>query len=258
MLAVSPPRLKGFPREVSTTNPLAALESLMLLDLITIFHTLLTLFLITQTRVTNIPLFLLFQIQEYLLSTLKLNATQTTLSTLLFGYTSFFAFGNSNAISSIDLSNAYNGVSGFNVLAVGVLLFASNWAGPIIWSVTCIKLLIHQRSASELPEVAKNAKRRWVEAEMDHLLPPKSKAETLDPKVEEDPFFNHVALLTLFTAVSLVAVMAACTALRTHLFIWTVFSPKYLYAMAWGLGFHFIISIGLGGVLWGICGGDDS
>lgn len=46
---------------------------------------------------------------------------------------------------------------------------------------------------------------------------------------------SHVGLLTLFTGAMLLSVMAACTALRTHLFIWTVFSPKYLFAMAWGL-----------------------
>ena len=46
------------------------------------------------------------------------------------------------------------------------------------------------------------------------------------------------------------AVMAACTLLRTHLFIWTVFSPKYLYAMAWAVGWHLFVSVGLGRVLW--------
>jgi ethanolaminephosphotransferase len=47
---------------------------------------------------------------------------------------------------------------------------------------------------------------------------------------------THVSLLTLWTGVSLVSVMVACTLLRTHLFIWTVFSPKFLFAAAWGVG----------------------
>ena len=74
-----------------------------------------------------------------------------------------------------------------------------------------------------------------------------------DPAKQEQPpsyFFNHLAWLTLFTSFSLLAVMAACTALRTHLFIWTVFSPKYLYAMTWGVAFHLGINVGWGSVMW--------
>lgn len=60
----------------------------------------------------------------------------------------------------------------------------------------------------------------------------------------------HLALLTVFTASALFFVMAACTLLRTHLFIWTVFSPKYLYSMAWSLGQHLVVNIGLGSLLF--------
>lgn len=60
---------------------------------------------------------------------------------------------------------------------------------------------------------------------------------------------DHVALLTLFTGVMLASVMASCTALRTHLFIWTVFSPKYLFAMAWGVAWHLGITVGLGSLV---------
>ncbi|PBP20536.1 GPI ethanolamine phosphate transferase [Diplocarpon rosae] len=105
-------------------------------------HDLLTLFLITQSRVTNIPLILLFEIQFYLLADLDLNLYEITTTSLLLQYSSFFAFGGSNAISSVDLSSAYNGISGYNVLAVGALTFASNWTGPIFWtSATNIMLL---------------------------------------------------------------------------------------------------------------------
>jgi len=68
--------------------------------------------------------------------------------------------------------------------------------------------------------------------------------------VESGVYRRHVTLLTVFAAASVGSVMAACTALRTHLFIWTVFSPKYLYCMAWSLGQHLIVNIGLGGLLY--------
>jgi ethanolaminephosphotransferase len=178
-------------------------------------HDLLTLLLITQSRATNIPLLLLMEIKFYTLNDLDLSLVEITTTSLLLQYSSFFAFGGSNAISSIDLSSAYNGVSGYNVLAVGVLTFVSNWAGPIFWtSATNIILLRLRRKGGK-----------------DLLLP-------------------HLALLTMFVAGSLCFVMAACTVLRTHLFIWTVFSPKYLYSMAWSLGQHLAINMSFGSLLY--------
>lgn len=178
-------------------------------------HELLTLFLITQSRATNIPLFLLYSVQLYLLSGLDLTTTEITLTSLLLQQASFFAFGNSNAISSIDLSSAYNSVSGYNVVAVGILTFVSNWAGPIFWTSGTVLLLLQLRRTG-----AKNV------------------------------LLQHLSLLTAFTTASLLAVMVACTFLRTHLFIWTVFSPKYLYAMAWSLAQHLVISVSFGSALY--------
>ncbi|KAH9221149.1 GPI ethanolamine phosphate transferase-like protein 2 [Leptodontidium sp. 2 PMI_412] len=184
-------------------------------------HDLLTLFFITQSRATNIPLILLFEIQFYLLNDLDLNLIEISTTSLLLQYMSFFAFGGSNAISSVDLSSAYNGVSGYNVLAVGILTFASNWTGPIYWtSATTIMLL-------RLRQTRVAGKEKNV-----NLL------------------HQHLALLNVFVTSSLVFVMAACTILRTHLFIWTVFSPKYLYSMAWSLGQHLGVNVGLGSLLY--------
>ena len=128
---------------------------------------------------------------------------------------SFFAFGGSNALSSVDLSSAYNGVSDYNVLAVGILTFVSNWAGPVFWtSATNLMLLrLHRQGQKNLLR-------------------------------------QHLAMLTVFVTASLFFVMAACTLLRTHLFIWTVFSPKYLYSMAWSLGQHICINMGFGSLLF--------
>jgi ethanolaminephosphotransferase len=178
-------------------------------------HGLLVLFLMTQSRATNIPVLLIFQVQLSLLEKLDLNPIETTTTSLLLQYASFFAFSGSNAISSIDLSSAYNGVSGYNVLAVGLLTFVSNWSGPIFWtSATNILLLrLHRKGARNV----------WKQ---------------------------HLSLLTLFVTISLVGVMVACTVLRTHLFIWTVFSPKYLYSMAWAFGQHLLVNVVLGSFLF--------
>ncbi|KAF3038115.1 major facilitator super transporter protein [Didymella heteroderae] len=226
-------------------------------DLATAFLDMFTLFLLTQTKAQNVPLYLLFRIQFFFLTLLPLTQSQTALTTLLLSQTSFFALGLNNSISSIDLSNAYNGVSGYNILAVGLLVFVSNWAGPVYWSVAGVCLLggYGENSARETRSdsitTGAKPKRSWVEAEHAHLHDlAKPKAQIADGKQEKDVWTSHVALLTLFTGVMLASVMAACTALRTHLFIWTVFSPKYLFAMAWGMAWHLGVSLGLGGLVW--------
>jgi len=178
-------------------------------------HDLLILFLVTQSRATNIPLLLVFEILFYLINNLNLNLVEITITSLLLQYMSFFAFGGSNAISSIDLSSAYNGVSGYNVVAVGILTFVSNWTGPIFWTSATNLMLLRLRKLGH-----------------------------------KNLLVQHLGLLTVFVTSSLFCVMAACTLLRTHLFIWTVFSPKYLYVMAWSMGQHLCINMGLGSLLY--------
>ena len=172
------------------------------------FQDIFTLFLLTQTRTVNIPLFLIFYIQMRLLESIHLSVMEISTTSLLCQFASFFALGGTNAISSVDLSNAYNGVSGYNVLAVGILTFISNWAGPIWWSVATCRLLVGSHMSRSVPSAV----------------------------------IDHFVNLTTFMAYSTTFVMAACYFLREHLFIWTVFSPKYLYTLAWVFGQHLVVN----------------
>lgn len=180
-----------------------------------LIHELLTLFLMTQSRITNIPIFLLFEILLHFLGSFNLSVVETTLTSLIFQYTSFFLLGGSNAISSIDLSSSYNGIDEYNIIAVAVLTFCGNWAGPLWWT-SATNLLLFER----------------------HRQGPQKN------------LFRHLSLLTAFNAASVMAVMLACTVLRTHLFIWTVFSPKYLYSMAWSIGQHLCVNVTIGSLLF--------
>ncbi|KAI5804032.1 alkaline-phosphatase-like protein [Peziza echinospora] len=54
---------------------------------------------------------------------------------------------------------------------------------------------------------------------------------------------------TFFFAWAATATMASCAVLRTHLFIWTVFSPKFLYTLMWSV----LVHVGVGGS-WGFGG----
>jgi ethanolamine phosphate transferase 2 subunit G len=134
------------------------------------------------------------------------SSSDLTVTALLLQYSSFFVLGGSNAISSVDLSNAYNGIAGYNVIAVGILTLISNWAGPIWW-VFATAVVMSASSA-----------------------------------INRTAVFEHFALLTLFTAFSTLSVMVACMVLREHLFIWTVFSPKFLFTVAWVVGQHVLVN----------------
>ncbi|KAJ4367042.1 major facilitator super transporter protein [Neocucurbitaria cava] len=167
----------------------------------------LTLFLVTQTKAQNIPLYLLFRLQFFFLSLLDLSPTATTTTTLLLTHTSFFALGNSNAISSIDLSNSYNGISGYNVLAVGLLVFLSNWAGPIYWSLAGILLLGGHGSTQRYINTDELHVADWVAKEREYLNQMARKEEERRDSRRDGGAAKvwgaHVALLTFWTGVSL-------------------------------------------------------
>ncbi|KAI9040880.1 mannose-ethanolamine phosphotransferase LAS21 [Aspergillus affinis] len=77
-----------------------------------ILHEALALLLLTQSRITNIPIFLIFRIQLNILASVELQPIELAIMSILMQYTTYFALGGSNAISSVDLSNAYNGAIG--------------------------------------------------------------------------------------------------------------------------------------------------
>lgn len=216
-----------------------------------VLHDLLTVFLATQSRFWNVPLILVFGIQFRMLEKLSapftsgskpiLTPFEISLSSLLLQHVAFFALGGSNNISSLDLSNVLNGVSGFNVVVVGALTFLSNWVGPVFWSLGGIVLL-----------------RRWADGEVQRVKEKDDREEGRLSPVREDGnvveggdgvYRQQIALWTLFWSIVGSAVMASCYMHRAHLFIWTVFSPKYIYTMTWSVLHLAAMSIGMGS-LW--------
>lgn len=185
----------------------------------------------------------------------NLNSLQLAFSCLLHSHASFFALGNSNAISSIDLSNAYNGVSGYNVLAVAVLLFASNWAGPIWWTTWGISQL--SRNKLLIASSEKSPEQYFSFEGESKTLSAKSVEPSSRPHMNygDEPLSAYQVFATIYTffyAGALSSIMVACLVLRDHLFIWSVFSPKYLYVMAWTIAFHLGVSIGFGSIFWSL------
>lgn len=139
--------------------------------------------LLLQTSSANIPLFLIFEILTSVTPDITPNFS------LCLQNLTFFQFGGTNSIATVNLTNAYNGVSSnYNIYVVGVLMFLSNYAPSIYWALS--------------------------------LIPQSYKQKTLR--------LQHYYITGT-------CLMIACIALRYHLFIWSVFSPKLCYYAAWSL-----------------------
>ena len=180
------------------------------------FVALATVLLVNQLRATNIPTILLLHfIWTTLDSRTDIKCNEFSVWTLLLSHVSFFALGGTNGISSIDLSNSYNGIGAYNAVAVGFLLFVSNWVGPIYFSIQGLVVQLN-RTENSL---------KW------------------------STWSHHVRRLSFFMAMAVLGIETACTVLREHLFVWTVFSPKFLYAGAWVGGWHLGVNILLGAAI---------
>ncbi|KAK8007876.1 hypothetical protein PG989_001866 [Apiospora arundinis] len=191
-------------------------------------HHLYTVLALTQSRVTNLPLFLLFQILQLFLERLaapRLETAEISTTSLVLQLASFFAMG------------------GHQRHLVG---------RPVE------RVQRHQRRklAAATATAATTPTNGAAEISATGGTMTKDSGEESESKSSsnssssESVWHQHIALWTVFVTASLGFVMAACTALRTHLFIWTVFSPKYLYSMAWSLGQHLLVNVGLGGLLY--------
>ncbi len=212
----------------------------------TLLH-LLTLLCITQSRPANIPVYPLLLLPYSLLPVLSISPIDISTTVILLQHTAFFALGGSNSIASVDLSSAYNGVGSFDVAAVGVLTFLGNWGGSVVASLGGIVLLL-----GVADDNTKGGGHKGGEREIDNNDRGVCDRETGHKGVDDKwgVWKGHVAVLTVVVAGGVVGVMAACTVLRTHLFVWTVFSPKYLYCVAWSLGQHLMVDVALGGVVY--------
>jgi len=175
------------------------------------------LFLLNQTKLENMGLLVcVILVQKLVCRLLGPSASPSYLFTynLLLQNFSFFCMGNTNALSSIDLSNSFNGLRSYDVIPVGILTFISNWSLPIVASLGSLQLI--KNSASQ--------------------------NNPIESLIRLKLLFNM-----LFYSVAGSSLLMSCFNLRFHLFIWTVFSPKLLFFLSW-FGLHNLLFDSLFGV----------
>ncbi|KAJ8294551.1 GPI ethanolamine phosphate transferase 2 [Rhodotorula toruloides] len=99
-----------------------------------------SLLLVSLTRPANVPLICAFWIQHEAVSRLarRADASPAQLAFLVaaFQATGFFGLGGSNSLASVDLSQAYNGLSSYSFALVSLLTYFSNFSLPILHSLS--------------------------------------------------------------------------------------------------------------------------
>ncbi|SCV05188.1 LANO_0H01992g1_1 [Lachancea nothofagi CBS 11611] len=183
-------------------------------------HATATTILIFQSSSANIPLFLVFQILSSQLESLwhRYHGSNVFLLMtvgLALQHLTFFQFGSTNSIATVNLTNAYNGVSeNYNIYVVGLLMCVGNFAPSIYWSLSCLKMIYSKQHDS-----------KWGT-------------------------FNKSRLPSLlFYCVFGCFLFGSCVVQRYHLFIWSVFSPKLCYYVSWNLFMNTLIAWLIEGVL---------
>ncbi|PKA63214.1 ethanolaminephosphotransferase [Apostasia shenzhenica] len=135
------------------------------------------------------------------------------------GIEGHFGLGNSNSLSTIDVAGAFIGISSYSTMFSGMLMFIITFASPILSYLSMVVGIsmrsIVSRSISEKPDLGHTLKLLIAPC----LL----------------PFVLNSVVLTTFTFILLL--------MRGHLFVWSVFSPKYLYVCAATVSVYFGLSV---------------
>lgn len=160
-----------------------------------------------------------------------------TVQTIILQNLTFFQFGFTNSLSTVDLANAYNGTRSYNLVLVGFLTFVSNFTSAIYWSFSSIQWLfdnnlINNDPASHATKVSS------------FLL------ERTKPSIKWEIFYTRWLVQLFFYTLTGLALCVACYNLRYHLFIWTVFSPKLLFFGVWNFLMTMVIEGLVGAVIF--------
>ncbi|KAM3867237.1 GPI ethanolamine phosphate transferase 2 [Diretmus argenteus] len=130
---------------------------------------------------------------QFIWKNLHYDAAQTTIMHYWFGQAFFYFQGNSNNIATVDISVGFVGLESY-VEAPAIFLTAlSTYAGPLLWACHLVCYLSSERDRSPVAVA------------------------------------HGCYCLALLRSVPAAAYIVLVTALRYHLFIWSVFSPKLLY-----------------------------
>ncbi|KAF7130490.1 hypothetical protein RHSIM_Rhsim10G0172300 [Rhododendron simsii] len=125
------------------------------------------------------------------------------------GLAGHFALGNTNTLATIDVAGAFIGISSHSTLLSGILMFIITYASPMLALLSMVMYMAIKETCAPV-----NAQ----DVDIGHFL----KMTVSFPCLV--PLGLNSVVLVAYTIVLLI--------MRNHLFVWSVFSPKYLYVCA--------------------------
>ncbi|MBN3321116.1 PIGG transferase, partial [Atractosteus spatula] len=130
---------------------------------------------------------------QFIWKELQYDAAQTTIMHYWFGQAFLYFQGNSNNIATVDISAGFVGLENYVEIPAIFLTAFCTYAGPLLWACHLVCYLSSERERST--------------AAIGH----------------------GCYCFALLRSIAAAAYIILVTALRYHLFIWSVFSPKLLY-----------------------------
>lgn len=126
---------------------------------------------------------------------------------------SYWLLGQSNLISTIDLTNVYTGLSDYKMILLGPLLFLITWNGPILFSIIFFpSLFMFNRTFS-----------------VSGMLP-----KTIIFRI-------LLSFIILSIILSEYTLLISNYLFLDHLFMWSIYSSNHLYELFWIIFYVFIV-----------------
>ncbi|CAI9111460.1 OLC1v1011684C3 [Oldenlandia corymbosa var. corymbosa] len=165
--------------------------------------------LLLQQPINSMPLFLIsIQMMAAVLYSSRGGTYWAEVAAIYYlGIAGHFGLGNTNNLATIDVAGAFIGVSSHSTTLSGILMFIITYASPLLSLLSMVMYISRKDMCGEV-----RAK------DVGHLL----KRNLGFPCLV--PLGLNSLILNAYTVVLLL--------MRNHLFIWSVFSPKYLYVCA--------------------------
>ncbi|KAJ5238405.1 hypothetical protein N7468_003024 [Penicillium chermesinum] len=211
------------------------------------------LYLMTQSRAHNIPLFLIFRSQLQLLESLPENRVSVI---LLFAESAYSAFGFTNSVAALDIPLGFNGVTTWVSSTIQLIqwqIFITMWAGSAWWICAGLGLLAQPKSgkASQNGNAHGPSTASGKQKPDGHINGSAKSSET--PKEvlshSEGVWTTYLAHITLFQAVSVIRLIGASIWYRDDPQLWTVIlHASALIAMK--LVIHTTVNCLFSGLMW--------
>ncbi|KAH0595098.1 hypothetical protein MHUMG1_07398 [Metarhizium humberi] len=200
------------------------------------------LYLRSQTRPKNLPLFLMFDYQLQVLLKMNLSAVETATTVLLLGQSGFYSMGRSNSIATLDLLNGFNGLGASSVVGVMLQTVLSNWIGPVWWLFAGLRLLSSQADTKQEPLGGKQNGNAVNFHDKQSSSSRRGEGQKSRVEAGESPYFEYLALHTMFSGLSSLALTVVCVYTWGHEDLWNVFAPKFINASLWAFFYQLVMN----------------